>query len=340
MGDMSMRNVWMTGRSSHVLLQLVAALTLASAVCSQTKWTVRQESRTRAEDTLLIAMPGAATVAPDGSFYLIDRKNATVIAFSPNAESIWKIGGQGRGPKEFVLPHPLGVRRDTLWVYDGILRRFSYYSKRGALLHTVTIARDPDGMFIRNVFVLSDGSMFAEDPRPSPTGTTDGGGQDLIRFAVAEGKPITRVDTVVGMIFPREVLYPWGISPAAGSTTMVMHPWPLGPRYTVSPDGSRYAVVDPVEGKGYRLTEYTPSGKRLFETNVKDKPVPITGEMINAWARSTASGPYKPVAKSKRITETALANLLEKTVGEPKYLSPASDVLIASDSYTWVSRER
>lgn len=79
------------------------------------------------------------------------RQDFQVRVYDANGKRLATIGRRGQAPGEFMSPQVQGWLSDTIWVYDGSLRRHSYFTREGRLLRTVPL--ETSG---RDVRVLHD----------------------------------------------------------------------------------------------------------------------------------------------------------------------------------------
>ena len=77
-------------------------------------------------DYTLTWMVGAR-LAPDASIYTLHYTEKTVRHFDPAGKLIGKFGRGGSGPGEFNNPAGLAWRSDSLYVFDSVDRRFSFF---------------------------------------------------------------------------------------------------------------------------------------------------------------------------------------------------------------------
>jgi sugar lactone lactonase YvrE len=98
--------------------------------------------------------PTDAAIAPDGEIYVSDGYgNARVHRFQPDGSLIQSWGEPGSSPRQFRLPHGIGISPDNrLFVMDRENDRIHIYSREGQLLEMWThvqrptdIAFDPEG---------------------------------------------------------------------------------------------------------------------------------------------------------------------------------------------------
>jgi len=95
----------------------------------------------------------------DGSVFITDSQFNRVLRFDAAGEYLHDIGGQGRGPGEYLVPRPLSARDGIVTIYDRQMNRTSFYRYDGTFLESITnfrrrslsidgINQGPDGELI------------------------------------------------------------------------------------------------------------------------------------------------------------------------------------------------
>ena len=75
-----------------------------------------------------------------GLLYVTQSKETAVLVLTTGGNTVRHIGRPGSGPGEFRAVSALGFVGDSLWVFDGILHRLSYFTSSGSLVSTRTVA--------------------------------------------------------------------------------------------------------------------------------------------------------------------------------------------------------
>jgi len=137
-------------------------------------WDDAKRWQVSAEPLLEIGAPGTspeqqfqrvdgAWRLPDGRIVVADGGTSTIRMFDPGGTPLWSVGRPGDGPGEYRLIERLGVGpRDSIWVFDYGLRRFTILAYDGATVRTVrlggelsavgAVGRFPDGRFVVREF--------------------------------------------------------------------------------------------------------------------------------------------------------------------------------------------
>lgn len=90
---------------------------------------------TRGPDEGEFNLPLQATVAPDGTLYVVDSGNFRVQAFSPEGEYLRSFGSVGRFPGQFARPKGIATDPDgNVYVIDTAFGNFQIFSPQGELL--------------------------------------------------------------------------------------------------------------------------------------------------------------------------------------------------------------
>jgi len=87
------------------------------------------------DSDLYLAQPRALEIY-NGNIYITDRNKSLVHKFSVDGSLYSAIGGEGRGPGEFIAPTDLVIVNDTLFVLDRGNRRIQLLTDEGSYLHS------------------------------------------------------------------------------------------------------------------------------------------------------------------------------------------------------------
>ena len=77
----------------------------------------------------------------DGSVFITDSQFNRVLRFDATGEYLHDIGGQGRGPGEYLVPRPLSAEDGIVTIYDRQMNRTSFYRYDGTFLESITTFR-------------------------------------------------------------------------------------------------------------------------------------------------------------------------------------------------------
>ena len=106
-------------------------------------------------------------VDPNGNLAFLDAQGCQVLVFDQEGNFTKRIGGQGEGPGEFILPTAVG--KDTqgnIYVSDSRLRRINKYDKDGSYLHS--FINSPDHWPPNIIRIGSKGHLFMDGLRADP----------------------------------------------------------------------------------------------------------------------------------------------------------------------------
>jgi hypothetical protein len=102
-----------------------------------------------------------AAFSPDGTLFLLDATQPTVVAVSTEGSLRFRVGGRGEGPGEYRSPQSVDVLPDgTIVVFDGAKRAFLLYDEEGGFVDEVR----PDltlGVPGAPMEVAADGTLLA-----------------------------------------------------------------------------------------------------------------------------------------------------------------------------------
>lgn len=109
----------------------------------------------------------AAAVTED-RLVVLDGRSAKIRIFDEKGRSQGEFGRSGQGPGEFGRATAVGLRGDTIWVSDGVLRRVTYFTFSGKVLRTIPVKFPTDTgrapVRLTVLAILKDGSMVGSTP--------------------------------------------------------------------------------------------------------------------------------------------------------------------------------
>ena len=253
-------------------------------------------------------------LGPDGLLYTLHEGEGTIRRWTADGAPAGTLGRKGEGPGEFQYPYGVGFFGDSLWVWDFLASRVSYFDLEGAFVGSVSVraARgSPDEPAARPVAPLRDGSFM---------GLVLAG-----RHAISSGtrmeRPYVRLD-------------------ATGGTSARIWAEPLEPHDATSQlfgdthlsgFGRRGLLVVnrrvwTGEGEAtVRVSEIGFDGDTIFSVTVPYDPVPLTDERFDSAVRA-AAGPSTSEAQ------------LREALYRPPYLPAVSHLIGAEDGTIWLRR--
>jgi hypothetical protein len=126
-----------------------------------TAWTVDDSAVLRIGETdadPLVMVTGAVSL-PGGGVAIADAGARGVYVFDAHGRRVRTLGREGRGPGEFTHPSWLGLRGDTLRVWDMVQARLTLFDTAGTLIRTEPPITDL-GSFPRVAGEFADGSLL------------------------------------------------------------------------------------------------------------------------------------------------------------------------------------
>jgi hypothetical protein len=137
----------------------------------------------------------------NGAIVVADQGASQVRVFDARGSMLRTIGRRGEGPGEFLSLDGLFTLADTVFAWDGRLRRLSVFAPTGSLARTVTVQRSSSPGMLTPVGVLSNGYLLARATRPVVAGRTQPGvHRDSMQVILldATGAVVTPIATIPG----------------------------------------------------------------------------------------------------------------------------------------------
>ncbi len=99
----------------------------------------------------------------EGNLYILDRQAHQVLVISPQGELVRRIGREGQGPGEFVMPSAMAVLDDgSVTVYDMARRNYSFLQPDGTFIRSVPTDMMADAGIPAGRTRASGGTVFTE----------------------------------------------------------------------------------------------------------------------------------------------------------------------------------
>lgn len=288
---------------------------------------------------------GAVVVGPRGQIVVAVNKDMQLRFYDAAGKRTAIFGRRGSGPEEFQRKIRHGWIGDTLWAYDGALRRVTYISPEAKLLrsevlttglNTITTPGEAPavgsvGLFIpaavvpgryvgTAIMVGSAGGdrILSVGIRAATTDTVRSG--DRLFLATSPSPDAFRVDT----------------RSDKGTTFGATVPFTFYPVIQFSPDGSRFGFLSgEVVGKrgSYTITMFSTKGDTIFQRAYpfSGDPIPksVVDSAIERIGRSADGKPTFPPDVSLKLRELARPRV-------PQIYAPLSNMLIGIDATVWV----
>ena len=259
-------------------------------------------------------------LGPDGLLYTTHAGEGTVRRWTVDGAAAGSLGGRGEGPGEFQYPFGLGFFGDSLWVWDMVAIRVSYFDLEGLFLGSVSARRNPGGateLPVRPVVPLRDGTLM---------GMTLPASTSIARGSQTES-PFVRMDAD-GRRLNRIWTQPWRRHDTFATSSASQ---PFGDAH-LSGMGARGLLVvdrrawtgegDPTIG----VSEIGFDGDTVFAAAVPYDPVPLAAERFDSMVRAWAGGGDDDEAR------------LREAMYRPSYLPAVSRLIGAADGTIWLRR--
>jgi len=223
-----------------------------------------------AEGDGFISIAGVA-VGTDGTAYVLDSGEGSLIAFAPEGDEVWRVRGQELGITDFAEPGWLH-RADTLLVFEDVAGgRLSFWTERGEWAGS--LALDSLGVAGRVVWV---GAVGGEGVAAVVEGEEDAesGTPELVLVLAVAGYGV--VDTLDVFAPPSpQVIY-------VGTHELpVDPPFAAYPSFAVSPDG----LIAVTRGDEYRVAIFDAAGQPYAEIRGRDEAPAVTRADRRAFGR-------------------------------------------------------
>jgi hypothetical protein len=219
-------------------------------------------------------MPSGVAVTPAGSVFVAQPQDRAVRVFDQNGGDVATLGRSGAGPAEFRSVSRLGFSGDSLWVWDGSLRRVSVYSL-GNLRYErsinygmpASIVAGPDARFTLESFAVlallpkDDVIVFGSDSVRSVIARISAAGESSTILAT-----LTTIDEVPKI--------------RAGNSVMDANQFPSTPKFAMTPDGRRLvyarAFLEGERANTFSVTAVDLNGDTIFSRLYPFEPDPIS----------------------------------------------------------------
>jgi hypothetical protein len=271
----------------------------------------------------------AIHVLPMGNIIVRHDGDYALTAFSPSGAVIRQFGKKGVEAGELDRPFNSGTIGDSIWVTDFTGNRMNLYGADGSFVRTVVrqpagdlLAKRKDAAYLGNAVYpwrLLPGNAAIGAPPFSVQAIAAG------LLATVPHFRLTWDGVVEGLITETSAR---GGSMIVGSSTVMQQPFTGNPELLVSPDGSRLAVVDTMDGgkPELRLTYLSINGDTLGTAAVPIVSQPVTPHMVDSVVSRISAG------ANGSLTEYQVRS----AVTVPKTMWPAKHSFIENDDTVWL----
>ena len=333
----------MTPPTASRLWSVVLAIALfpGSADAQDDVWRLVDEFRFAGSAELPLGSVDRLVPGPDGSVYVAGRGDVAIHVLGPDGGYDGAIGRIGDGPGEFRISPNIGIRADTLWALDRLLRRVSRFGLTGDLIDTRSFpaVRSGKAFLLDAHALLADGTLLLLESI-----TSDWTGEDLSRGQEVRVLSIDGEDG--GSVARLEVSTIWLRFALPGDVMMAtQQPWSTHDLLAVSPRGDGFVVVagrgtDEEEGS-YTLTWFDTEGRPTRSASVAVRAARLSRDEIDSFREGMAEGLAArmnwDVASARRTLSDSLytPDYLPAVESMTRSLS-AGAVLWGPDGTTWV----
>ena len=292
---------------------------------TSTPWTLSERETTigSVDDPAYVFGPIAhMALGPDGLLYSTHAGEGQVRRWTADGTPAGSLGRRGEGPGEFQYPYMLGFHGDSLWVWDILANRASYFDLAGGFLGSSSSGPNAGGggdPFLRPVAPLRDGTFMGLTP-PMSTAIARG---DLTETPYMRMDPEGRgLDLIWTQRWERRDVF--------GGTSLSL---PFGDA-DLSGFGKRGLLV--VErrtwtGEGnadVRISEIAFDGDTVFTAIVPYEPVPLEAERFDSVVTAWIEGAGRGAARGAEL----------EAAYRPAYLPAVRNFVAAEDGTIWLQR--
>jgi hypothetical protein len=277
----------------------------------------------------------------DGRVIVSDSKDKVVQLVDFATGKATRIGREGGGPAEFMIPGRLFSVGDSTWMYDQGHDRFLVISATGVAratrpmgLDELTRIQGPRGVDIRGRVVARTRASAVLN------------GPDTDEWLIRVPGTTKKADTITKLSLPRD--RHTGAQNIGGGKLRLINNKPYASEdvAAVAPDG-RVAVV---RVRDYHVEWYLPDGKRVVGPPVSYKPIALDKTEKTAFLKrqivtgaitvmgNAGGGPGKVMPRSAIEPDPGDPDALEWPASMPPFIGGAA--MIAPDGTLWVLRTR
>lgn len=327
-------------RSATLLVALAAVAGAQSPRRLELTERLRLDAATEDFSALTMKREGNAPfyVGPRHEIVLPLPQDGTVRIYDSTGKRVKTLGGKGAGPGEYRSIFRTGWTRDTLWVYDPLLRRITFYAGEYALvrsdilseaLHQRIDAEHPTGIsdFAPSAIAMGGNALGQVI---EVTGRDPATNQIQMKYHVAAVSPNASLKKLVEI--PTAAVAPRVWVPNEG-TGMAYAPVAFANDavYSFSTAGDRFAIVTTDRAaKTFTVTMRNATGEITYSRAYPFTPIPIPGNVADSAAAASAKW-------NRRYTEPVIKRLTDegRKLIPPSY-PPVKSVVLARDGSTWL----
>lgn len=319
-------------QSAAALLALFVGHLVPAGVAAQSRRLVEDFRILPAEsDSLAFSAIADIESGRGGRVYVLQPDLRVVQVFDSSGKRVRVIGRRGSGPGEFQFPLRLGLKQDSLWVWDPTSARISVFDEGGRLQRTISLGT------VGSARLLASGEVAIK--RYDEDAVRDGGvarlRAPLLRYSAGGAIVDTLLHLDADSVGPLRI-------PVAAGMAQGQQPFTTTPLWAVSPSGTSLVLVErnlasrPGDAI-YRIRRVSTAGQVIFVREVKYTARRLEDAdleaVVDAWvARLTSSERGRPSSGTVRRDQ------VRRAIYRPATLPPVGDILIGSDDSIWLRR--
>lgn len=283
-------------------------------------------------EQLRIASPGpdgefvaVATVAEgEGRIYISDWRAPAVYRFDSTGRYLGQVGRSGDGPGEYRIPITIGMRGDSLWLWDPTQQRLTLWDAGGKVVRTTTLV-GASGSYGAGV-LLPDGSV-ASLPSWTSARARSGTSSEPVRRFHPDGRFRDTLFTLPVDVAPLKI--------ETGPQHFIIGEQPFidSPILSVSTAGLGFVRVDRrTTGPAViGITRYDANGAERWRRSIPHSGAPLDPSLVDSVIRGYTH-PSDP-----RSTAVPESQAREAVTIPPRGI-PVLSATIGSDGRIWLRR--
>lgn len=276
----------------------------------------------------------ALVVMNDGSIAIGQPQDRSVRFFRSDGTPDGSFGRAGEGPGEFVAISRVGVRGDSLWIYDPRLFRFTVLTPEREYARSLTadmrvrprpadVGRVPPAEFSGAVALLPEEMVLRHVLPYWETVPEEFGGSQFFATVDSEG--------TIQQVLARSDSRHQQVSSPTGHSTVV--PFANVTAHTVSSDGEwvASATAHPEGSEPYVTVEVVGrDGSHVYQRRIAFEPVPLP--------HGVRDSVFEMV--SARLKDPQLRKLIRDRLDATEFYPPITEMAIGRDGTLWIGLAR
>jgi hypothetical protein len=258
----------------------------------------------------------------DGRIYLSDSRAPAIHRFDSTGRYLGQIGRSGDGPGAYRIPTTLGMRGDSLWVWDPSHRRITLWDREGKLVREVTLVEG--GSASSSGVLLVDGNV-ATLPSWSSARAREGAATEPVRRYGPDGR---RRGTLLSIPVTSASLK---IETTPGMFLVGQQPFLDSPLLVAGANGTGFLRVDrsTTGAPQIGLLRYNERGALTWRRSIRYAPTPLDPTVLDSVIRGYTD---PPDPRAPRVPEEKVREALVL----PAYSPPVLSASIGSDGWSWL----